>query len=600
MLLFRLSVDKICVVLVKTWFLFLLAYPFSAAQAHQKQPQKRPCGEQVLLSAKPDFYKRMGITAEERAYWGSHSEAAKLLSGIESTWDLLRTAPTEAMDWISVLRLTDFSNQKGQKILMDYFSHQPIAADFEILFDKEISAMIPELNSLFAASSLGSEEASAWHRNFHAVPARSLILAHLLSTFPKSHVIPSASRPNLVATILRMRPWLKPDATLRPLVTSSRMFTLAYTKASLAMLAPPSRVLVPVGNESEIESFLDSIYAKSDREAMVEWVTEKLHSKTTPDADAPAEWRSLYQHVLGLLTTPLNRQPRVKTSRRSSDMSVTVGEANLLAAFSLIGETVFQEWRMINGKGNDRSSIPVEQLIFTALRIFLHQGEFQPEHLSAFTSMFLKSLMVNFPSGREIHRALEARMVSEVLPALRQYYPVKAGKQSTDLVQGSFEAELATTESPVLSNPAMDQEVIEQEMAVAAQSSQPALLGKDFITASTTVESLEQDQIYFIDFKRAHRTFFGRQQVQFKGKLLERMLDYVTKEVEPESWLRALEMGIAAPHGQRGLKVLGREIHHEPQAGLRFELKLLLSPWRIFGHYRNGVWILESLENHHH
>ena len=221
---------------------------------------------------------------------------------------------------------------------------------------------------------------------------------------------------------------------------------------------------------------------------------------------------------------------------------------------------------------------------------------YRQEDASLVASLVLTLANTNIPTSAEMRSVLK-NQTTRIVQELMRLSPRESNSQTTQVPSANFVAENdpfgeielehqfeAWTPYQLPTTEASPRVIVEGDLLDA------------FFNQEKSINDLQPDTAYDVTFARTNPKFTGVQKVVFAVKLVEQIRNYQTKEVSPLSWLRAIKMGIANSHGERGIKILSFLEGDETF----FEVKLLVTSYRILGRFHDGIWHLENLVNTHH
>lgn len=478
----------------------------------------------------------------------------------------IEKAPKEVLDLLSLAPHTSFLGPASRAHLLKVFAGTSALAELEIVIGQELDSLLPRLSTIFALQNMASPEALEWFRSLNST--QYFILAAALNTVPKARAL-TASRDSLkgMQTLSALSRWgIPPHASLFSVLRDNPYMTMNGIQSALIADQRLKRL-----NRS-----INRITAAD--EDMVEWIAEQLLSATEP-LDVPLEWREKLRRTRQILNTPLQDQAKYKGS-------VNFGTLVQYELFENLYHEVLDKWRELERLPPDgQMKVEVSELVRSFLTIAFADRLLTPGSGATLAMMTLFSLQLQFPLGNEIGRIVPIRIREQMNAGLKEYY------NSFDI--GPNNESPLPVESENLSRVAQDLYPTEPEQIPPAENS-------DLLVSSAELsfDDLSAGIPITVTFKRVKSRFQGPQQVVFTEAALNGIRERITKEVDPQTWMNALQMGIAADHGQRGIKILNQGQPRNGK-GIAIELKLLLSPWRVIGHYANGIFVFETLKNNH-
>lgn len=511
---------------------------------------------------------RLGVTAENRAIWQSHPLALHILSQASEVAVKIESAPKEVLDLLSLAPHTSFLHRTSRDHLQNVFKANPILAELEIVLGQEVESLLPRLSTLFALQTMASPEGQSFFRSLDS--SQYFILAAALNTIPKARFL-TAPRDSLkgMQTLAALSRWgLPPQSPLLAMIRDNSYMTVNGVHSALIADQRLQRL------QRERTNSRTRITAAD--EDMAEWIAERLLDHSEPPS-SPPEWAEKLRRTRQILGTPLQDLPKYKGA-------VSLGLLVQYELFENLYHEVLDKWRETEGLSSDGvRTTTVSELVRSFLTIAFGDRLLTPGSGATLAMMTLFSMQLQFPLGAEIGRIVPTRIREQVVAGLKEYY-------------GSIAIPPPSDTSPVPTSE--DLNSLGKEMAVLESEPENASEVHEGPSEELNFLDLRPGVVFAITFKRVKSRFQGPQQIVFTEAALSGIRERVTKEVDPQSWMHALQMGIAAEHGQRGIKFLnhGQRING---SGIPIELKLLLSPWRVTGRYLDGVFIFENLKNSH-
>jgi hypothetical protein len=318
----------------------------------------------------------------------------------------------------------------------------------------------------------------------------------------------------------------------------------------------------------------DNHWMIEDRTSLIEWTAKKLRGLAV-GPPARAEWVNYYGWLIKLAKQPLMRWPKSPFLRVRD---YTLGDAIFI-------EQIRSSTLRVEG---DSQADFIRQMLLEGPK----QGVFLRKDAVMITRMMLILAGVRLPSLSEFRAGIR-RSAAEGIVALTSLVPLVANDEVSSL-------DVPEPKSFAIGNAAEGK----QELALSLVVEEPELLDEaywdrrhliNYIERRISVSELDPDTEYDFAFKVPHHKFVGQQRVSFGKRALKDLLAYEAPGVDALKWLTALSAGIALRERRKGIKPLNKAESDD----LAFEIKIMGTSYRLLGHWREGVWYVESMETTH-
>ncbi len=550
---------------------------------------------------------------QEREYWSSSPEASAILGVAQDTASRLDVADQDVLALLTMVLDDGFAADPDTLAIRKAYSQWPDLAFFETVFENELHEVAPIIAGLFYVAKYSQGDTQKWFQDFLQSGRRAFVLASILRTYPRNSMVinPQISNDwkkyNKIREVFltRIQPLVPPNATLlsiardSPLLLKALVSEAIITRSAVDHRREVNRRYNQAGGHFSTEDLMSA-----DTEDFAEWFMGHLQKYQVPhnDMSAPREWRER-----SLSIWPWLSQRILSPDRKRSVYSLTV-LALLTNRFLRHLKHAFSDELGVQ----DISAIPISPKWI--LEHFFREENTPPTITARFVNLISALIGMKFTNAQTLKTTIKGRLALTMATKLKEYFPVPVKLASVPFGEHEIKptpAEILESDPIQIGDPSFQGQIADTEINldhVPAELPGPedlSSLGGDeadlsvYAAGELPVSQLVADKLYHVRFVRTGNKFLGPQKVLFKKSALFGLQTMLTKEVSPRTWLKALERGLAANEGQRGIKFLRARREKALVNGLPIELKLLLSPMRLMGHYKDGVFIFERMQDPH-
>ncbi|MGE4131662.1 MAG: hypothetical protein AB7F86_08485 [Bdellovibrionales bacterium] len=579
--------------------------PLAEAHKGAKDIGHLECASGLVLGS-TGWLQRESVTSEELSNWSENQTAAMVINSVGDVIERLKNAPPEVVDILLLARLVDFSAAGGFDIakFVRTLSQSPGLSDAEIVIGQDLPSVGKWIGNILALKKAASPEVREWFAPIARSPSKLLILAKLVGDLREAGFHDSGYNPRVGLLPIQLewfRRILAGSETLRSFATQSPALAVKFVHHYLTLEQALSSLKHAQGRFSSrlgADRAGRSIVRiekrdQWDKEDQVEWLAEQLvptGAATVVDGqEVPSAWRDDLKRIQRFLATPLKKMSKYGLHASIGDVVLTN------TVLSVMGEhhgAVENHHPSVNENSRYFGTMYIREVYrHTSLRTAS-----LPTAILA--SARLAGSQLALPV--DITKTLPGALAKTVVQNLREYFPahrIHTASIASPVVESvSVDLKEDATQGPVDLTLPQPEPIL--ELAVVPSPTLPSTDLNDFAEGRAALEDLKPDVGYSVSFRRTQSQFHGPQVIKFSPRAIKDMQNFQTKEVSSSSWFKAISMGIAAPFGQRGIKFLNGSVAHGRE-GLRVEVKLLLTPQRLFGRYQDGVFYFDHIADEH-
>ncbi len=538
--------------------------------------------------------------ASELQSWSSVPATIDYLQIFHDVREFLFKAPQEVRDTLGLVVALTFRDDDRDRAFAKQTGGDYMVPELEVFFGTEMIELASTMRALHALTPYLSVDAQSYLETVTAHPSRHFVLALLLH-----HLARDLKRQPVDEDYQRQRSglsWLPREQILRAPMTSTAAASTQFVQSFYRLNHPagqPSR-MGSSDNDNPTRSSTEpppTPAPDADEAAMIHWVAEKLFNHDLRnEPERPAAWLRLYKEASEFLRTPVSHNPQVQTigGVRITQSRLTPTAETVATILTDLDRKVIYDFHEFYGNllafapvGEDRAQWHRDRLDFAFEQKFLAT----PWGITVFASML--NLSEPVISGKDLPILAINQLRKLVVERLKEFFPVP--REIAGAVSETKSQDLATGWGPHFEEPFWA-EVFEPATKPQAPANDDGALRIDFFVDKIVPLTVVKAGIpYVVEFRRRDSNFKGDQIFVFEEKALNDVMKGWSRSIEPMLWFQAIREGIARPNGQAGLKIL----KSDKVNGLRFEVKILSSPYRIFGHYKAGQWTLGYIADEH-